>query len=296
MRRRKDGSRRVSYQYGPFGETLRMSGPAAEANPFRFSTKYFDAETGLYYYGYRYYSPELGRWPNRDPIGEKGGFNLFSSFNNSSIQYYDERGLTFKFLPPAVDSYQSSAKDIAAVEELLLSNDKALKKALEDFRMGLATPGLKSLVLCLDKPEFDILIQGRLGEEGLFHGRRQAWPFERPNDSTFLITVAAHDVDGDVVHTLVHELVHLLEELYSNDDYFLRSLCCWSKNGRRNEETIFVINAIRSYAASIGRPVQTGISDVVVATSDGATVPGIANALAKKLFGPYAYQQEADHD
>ena len=40
------------------------------ANPFRFSTKYFDAETGLYYYGYRYYSPNLGRWISRDPIGE----------------------------------------------------------------------------------------------------------------------------------------------------------------------------------------------------------------------------------
>ena len=32
------------------------------------STKYLDKETGLYYYGYRFYNPSLGRWPSRDPI------------------------------------------------------------------------------------------------------------------------------------------------------------------------------------------------------------------------------------
>jgi hypothetical protein len=42
----------------------------ANANPFRFSTKYCDEETGLVYYGYRYYQPTTGRWLNRDPIGD----------------------------------------------------------------------------------------------------------------------------------------------------------------------------------------------------------------------------------
>ncbi len=39
---------------------------------FGFSTKYTDTEfdSPLYYYGYRYYSPELGRWLSRDPINE----------------------------------------------------------------------------------------------------------------------------------------------------------------------------------------------------------------------------------
>ena len=34
------------------------------------STKYFDDETELVYYGYRYYNPGTGRWTRRDPIGE----------------------------------------------------------------------------------------------------------------------------------------------------------------------------------------------------------------------------------
>src|SRR5690625_222652 len=60
------------YEYGPFGEKIRASGPAAELNPFRFSTKYRDEETELDYYGYRYYSSLMGRWLNRDPIKELG--------------------------------------------------------------------------------------------------------------------------------------------------------------------------------------------------------------------------------
>jgi RHS repeat-associated protein len=60
------------YEYDPFGNTITSHGLLAEENPYRFSTKYLDAETGLYYYGYRYYSPVLGRWLNRDPIFELG--------------------------------------------------------------------------------------------------------------------------------------------------------------------------------------------------------------------------------
>ncbi len=46
----------------------------ATANPLRFSTKYTDGETDVVYYGYRFYNPSTGRWPNRDPIQESAGF------------------------------------------------------------------------------------------------------------------------------------------------------------------------------------------------------------------------------
>jgi RHS repeat-associated protein len=67
-----NGSLSARYEYGTFGETLRATGPIAKQNPFRFSTKYTDNETGLLYYGYRFYDPITGRWPNRDPLGELG--------------------------------------------------------------------------------------------------------------------------------------------------------------------------------------------------------------------------------
>jgi RHS repeat-associated protein len=57
------------------------------------STKYQDAETGLYYYGRRYYHPETGRWLNRDPLGEEGGLNLYGFVLNDPINTIDLFGL-----------------------------------------------------------------------------------------------------------------------------------------------------------------------------------------------------------
>jgi RHS repeat-associated protein len=63
-----DGTLVAHYEYSPFGETVIQSGDMAEAFAFRFSTKYYNAEAGLYYYGYRYYSPDFGRWISPDPL------------------------------------------------------------------------------------------------------------------------------------------------------------------------------------------------------------------------------------
>jgi RHS repeat-associated protein len=76
------GGLTAQYEYGPFGEVIRATGSAAEMNPYRFSTKYQDDETGLLYYGYRYYQPVTGRWPNRDPLHELGHQTLVSKRSN----------------------------------------------------------------------------------------------------------------------------------------------------------------------------------------------------------------------
>jgi len=59
---------------------------------FWFSTKYLDEETGLYYYGYRYYLPTLGHWINRDSIEEDGGLNVYSFTYNATIDHFDSLG------------------------------------------------------------------------------------------------------------------------------------------------------------------------------------------------------------
>ncbi|MCP4396041.1 MAG: hypothetical protein GY801_01850 [bacterium] len=90
-----NGAPAAHYEYDPFGKLPAASGPEADQNPFRFSTKYFDAETGLSYYGYRYYSPELGRWIHRDPIEELGGLNLYGFVGNNPLAWSDAYGLWF---------------------------------------------------------------------------------------------------------------------------------------------------------------------------------------------------------
>ncbi|MBK1884269.1 RHS repeat-associated core domain-containing protein [Luteolibacter pohnpeiensis] len=62
-----------------------------------------DLETGWYNYGYRYYLTELGRWPSRDPIEERGGINLYGFVGNNGVNWVDELGLSFKIETNEVD-------------------------------------------------------------------------------------------------------------------------------------------------------------------------------------------------
>jgi RHS repeat-associated protein len=96
----------AKYEYSPFGVQTLASGTYATTNQFRFSSEYYDFETGLAYYNYRYYSPKLGRWLSRDPIAEKGGWNLYGMVSNNPVDYWDELGNKKK-------SKKSSAKETA---------------------------------------------------------------------------------------------------------------------------------------------------------------------------------------
>ena len=80
------------YEYSPFGTHVATG--SYSGNPFRFSSEVFDSETGLIYYNYRCYNPSLGRWINRDPIEEQGGWNLYVMVGNQIINVIDKFGLT----------------------------------------------------------------------------------------------------------------------------------------------------------------------------------------------------------
>jgi RHS repeat-associated protein len=89
----ESGEVSAHYEYDPFGKTTVATGPKANDFAHRFSTKPLDATTGLYYYGYRFYDPETGRWPSRDPIEEEGGINLYAFVGNDSVNQFDVLGL-----------------------------------------------------------------------------------------------------------------------------------------------------------------------------------------------------------
>ena len=87
-------------EHDPFGDTLRSTGPRAPTNPWRFSTKYTDQESGCLYYGYRYYAPRLGRWVSRDPLASIFCLPERVMVDNDPIGSIDSLGLV-RFNPDA---------------------------------------------------------------------------------------------------------------------------------------------------------------------------------------------------
>ena len=85
------------FEYDAYGNITYQNG-GINIFRYRFSTKFQDTETGLYYYGRRFYDPIWGRWINRDPIWEDGGLNLYAFCENDGVNGMDALGeWTLKF-------------------------------------------------------------------------------------------------------------------------------------------------------------------------------------------------------
>ncbi len=87
------------YRYTSFGEVEIFNGAmtkldsSAVNNPWQYSNKRIDQETGLTAFGLRYYDPELGRWISPDPAGFEDGANLYTYVRNNPLRYFDLLGL-----------------------------------------------------------------------------------------------------------------------------------------------------------------------------------------------------------
>ncbi len=87
------------YTYSAFGEEeiLDESGDriaeSSIGNPWRYQGKRKDKETGLIFFGYRYYDPSTGRWTNPDPAGIIDGPNLYAFVHSNPFKYVDYFGL-----------------------------------------------------------------------------------------------------------------------------------------------------------------------------------------------------------
>ncbi|NCE88468.1 RHS repeat-associated core domain-containing protein, partial [Pseudomonas sp. Q1] len=82
----------------PYGGTTGCDEAATEVSRLaqrtrRYSGKELDA-TGLYYYGWRYYQPALGRWLSADPGGLVDGVNLYRFCRDNPINIIDKKGMT----------------------------------------------------------------------------------------------------------------------------------------------------------------------------------------------------------
>lgn len=88
------GALAATYVYDSYGNLISSAGSVA--NPFLFTGREFDSETGLYYYRARYYDPRLGRFLSADRVWPIGG-NPYSYALNNPLTWIDPLGMCFSF-------------------------------------------------------------------------------------------------------------------------------------------------------------------------------------------------------
>ena len=86
-----DGNVSARYDYTPYGERTRISGTYEAAKGF--TGHDYLADSNFVLTRYRAYDPGLGRWLSADPIGEKGGINLFAYLLGDPVNSFDPFGL-----------------------------------------------------------------------------------------------------------------------------------------------------------------------------------------------------------
>jgi len=90
------GTTAQSYAYDAYGNIIQQTGSVE--NPYTYTGREFDAETGLYYYRARHYDPRTGRFLQKDPIGFDGGdLNFYVYVGNSPLQFVDPYGLRIEW-------------------------------------------------------------------------------------------------------------------------------------------------------------------------------------------------------
>jgi len=102
----ENGEVEESYRYDAYGNELEK---IAGINPWHYSSKRIDPETGFIYFGARYYDPSLGRWITKDPLGYADGPNLYAYVHSRPVGSVDLYGLQefVEFVgPPAPPEFE----------------------------------------------------------------------------------------------------------------------------------------------------------------------------------------------
>lgn len=84
------------YEYNAYGKITSVLDPNLK-QPFIYTGREYDEETGLYYYRARYYDADIGRFISEDPIGLAGGINVYAYVGNNPVNWIDPLGLYWQY-------------------------------------------------------------------------------------------------------------------------------------------------------------------------------------------------------
>ena len=241
-----DGSITAHLEYDAFGRTIASTGIAPAS--FGFSTKYQDEESGYYYYGFRYYDLDTGRWLNRDPIEEQGGNNLYGFVGNNGVFRLDYLGLKViwsideaeTILPPGLrltdpdDRMGRPKGDFASFPaQNMFLQQKAKKTWKKWVNREAGSKMLQDFAICIDESDGDeFTLNWRITHRITGHGdtRTGNWldPIRgeegwRANPGRpLIVNLNSMSILNDRgIHnetllsiTMVHELFHVAEAMY----------------------------------------------------------------------------------
>ncbi len=84
----QEGELVETYDHTLFGE----GHPETTRSPWTYQSKRYCKETGLFFFGNRFYDPEIASWISPDQLGYKNGMNLYQFLSNNPFKYTDEFG------------------------------------------------------------------------------------------------------------------------------------------------------------------------------------------------------------
>ncbi len=102
------GSAANTYTYDSFGTLTASTGSLI--NPFRYTAREWDTETGLYYYRARYYDQINGRFLSEDSVRFKGGLDFYAYTGNNPINFTDPEGSAKGLLPTCENTRGTSIR------------------------------------------------------------------------------------------------------------------------------------------------------------------------------------------
>jgi len=216
-------------EYIAFGEVLFEEHSTSKTMPYLFNGKELDSETGLYYYGARYYDPRVSLWLNVDPLAEKyPHVSPYTYTLNNPIKFIDPDGQDI-IISYGVNNKQniklSSVNDIQKLKQIKNSFVQSVYQALntmktqEDVIKALNSKNTVHIVRTTMGSEFNDFIQTILWNETL--GLEGLTTKEILSPASVLVHELNHfnlwDVDKGITLTVYQET--MIEGIGSLSEY-----------------------------------------------------------------------------